>query len=277
MTMKVRRHRLYLGDEPVAFSRSPNTGGELTASYLIVHYTAGSSAEASVNWLTNPDARASAHLVIGRDGTITQLVAFNRVAWHAGASQWEGLRGLNQHSIGMELDNAGRLEQKGGEWCAWFGRAYGPDAVMHACHRNESVTCGWHVYPPAQIETARRVAEVLIAKYRLKGIAGHDEISPGRKVDPGPAFPMGSFRDHLFGRGEQTHPIYRTLTGLNIRTGPGTGYAPLPEGPLPKHARVELHEERGRWYYVARCDHSDTEPEVVGWVHSAYLAREDGS
>jgi len=58
----------------VPFQESPNKSGTLTPEYLVMHYTAGSSASSSINWLCNPDARASAHLVIGRDGDITQLV-----------------------------------------------------------------------------------------------------------------------------------------------------------------------------------------------------------
>lgn len=268
--MKIKGHRLHVGEERARFVKSPNKGGTLDPQYLIIHFTAGSSAEASINWLINSDARASAHLVIGRDGSITQLVAFNRAAWHAGASQWEGLRGLNQHSIGIELENAGRLERKGGQWCAWFGNAYPEDQVMTAVHANESSTSGWHVYTPAQIEATRRVSQVLVAKYRLNGVAGHDEISPGRKVDPGPAFPMGSFRAHLFGRSEETYPRYRTVTALNIRTGPGTGHERLPESPLSSGTQVEVLAESGTWRYV---EIMNREGEVVGWVHGGYLER----
>ncbi|MGB3467614.1 MAG: N-acetylmuramoyl-L-alanine amidase, partial [Cyclobacteriaceae bacterium] len=55
---------------------------------LIIHYTAGRSAETSANFLARPDVQASAHLVIGRDGQVFQLVPFDKVAWHAGVSQY---------------------------------------------------------------------------------------------------------------------------------------------------------------------------------------------
>ena len=71
-----------------------------------MHYTAGASAESSIDWLTNPDARASAHVLIARDGGITQLVPFDRRAWHAGRSRWKDRTGLNGWSFGIELDNA---------------------------------------------------------------------------------------------------------------------------------------------------------------------------
>jgi len=56
-----------------------------------MHYTTGASKGSSVEHLTKPSAKPSAHLVIGRDGSITQLVPFNVVAWHAGKSRWHDL------------------------------------------------------------------------------------------------------------------------------------------------------------------------------------------
>ncbi len=82
--MKILRHRLRHDDgTPVAFERSPNLGGRVAHEYLVMHYTAGSSAAGAIAAMTEPGGN-SAHLVIGRDGAVTQLVAFDRVAWHAG-------------------------------------------------------------------------------------------------------------------------------------------------------------------------------------------------
>ncbi len=82
--MRILRHRLHHDDgTPVALQRSPNLGGRVAHEYLIIHYTAGSSAAGAIAALTELGGN-SAHLVIARDGAITQLVAFDRVAWHAG-------------------------------------------------------------------------------------------------------------------------------------------------------------------------------------------------
>ena len=81
-----------LSGENVRNEATPNHGGPIVPQYLIIHYTAGRSAESSVRHFQDPAARASAHLVIGRDGRIWQLVPFNRVAWHAGVSAWGGCR-----------------------------------------------------------------------------------------------------------------------------------------------------------------------------------------
>ena len=77
--MKIEANRLILDDgQSAPFRQTPNIsqGRTIDPQYLVIHYTAGSSFDSSVNWLTNPDAQASAHLVIGRDGEIMQLADF---------------------------------------------------------------------------------------------------------------------------------------------------------------------------------------------------------
>ena len=81
---------------------------------IVLHYTAGTSAESSALFLTRPDVSASAHVVIGREGEVFQLVPFNIEAWHAGKSWYAGRGGLNRYSIGIELDNLGKLRFSGG-------------------------------------------------------------------------------------------------------------------------------------------------------------------
>ncbi|MDZ7754071.1 MAG: N-acetylmuramoyl-L-alanine amidase [Gammaproteobacteria bacterium] len=271
--MRVLRHRLQMDGNAVPFAQSPNVGGVLEPKYLVIHFTAGSSAQGSINWLRNRAARASAHLVIARNGEVTQLVPFNRVAWHAGASEWEGLRGMNRHSIGIELDNGGRLERKGNRWCSWFSAVYPEEEVMLASHRHETEACGWHVYTSEQLEMTMEVCQVIIGKYGLHGIAGHDEIAPGRKSDPGPAFPMANFRARLFGRAEDDFPVFRTRTALNIRTGAGIEYERLPDSPLQPDTRVEVLEEGDVWRFVNVLNMDPHHGEIQGWVHGKYLER----
>jgi N-acetylmuramoyl-L-alanine amidase len=124
--MHIHNHRLAPdpGDPSINYILTPNKGGTLKPRYLIMHYTAGASAKSSIEWLTNRQAKASAHLVIAADGSITQLLPFNVVAWHAGISSWKELNGLNQHSIGIELDNPGRLTRVGKRWLSWVGNNY---------------------------------------------------------------------------------------------------------------------------------------------------------
>lgn len=271
--VKISRHRLRTDSSLLSFHASPNVGDRLDPSYLVIHYTAAPSAEHSVSWLCNPVAKASAHVVIGRDGSVTQLVPFDRVAWHAGVSSWDGLTGLNRHAIGIELDNAGRLTRKGGRWTAWFGATYPDDQVMEAVHKHETAPAGWHVYTPEQIEAALATATAILEKYDILDVLGHEDISPGRKTDPGPAFPMESFRARLLGRDQDEPTQLEAKTALNIREGPGTGFPKLPASPLPQRTRVVVLGEHGRWRLVEVVGKIGGDGDVQGWVHGDFLRR----
>ncbi len=271
--MHIKNHRLHTDDgNPVPWRPSPNTGGALSPTYLIMHYTAGSSAESSVAHLTKKSAKASAHLVIARDGSITQLVPFNRVAWHAGKSRWQGLKGMNGHSIGIELDNAGQLTGGPGHWKAWFGRSYDDADVVVAAHRFETEEKGWHRYTEAQLAAALEVGEALFDKYGLVDVLGHDDIAPQRKTDPGPAFPLDAFQSRLVGRQQDEDDDYLTTSRLNVREGPGVGFDKLPESPLAKGTRLRSDSRDGIWFSVEVLDEAD-EAVATGWVHGDYIVR----
>jgi N-acetylmuramoyl-L-alanine amidase len=207
--MRILDHRLvHEGHGAVEFRQSPNHGGALSRPrFLVMHYTAGRSADSAAKWLCNPAAKASAHLVIGKDGAVKQLLPFNVVAWHAGKSEWRDgeklYTGLNKCSIGIELDNPGRLVRQGARWRSLaLGTDYDDADGVTLTHKNEAQPSGWHLYPTAQLDAAFEIAQLLVETYGLKDVIGHDDVAPGRKSDPGPAFPMESFRSRLFGRSD---------------------------------------------------------------------------
>ena len=276
--MKILDHRLVKDDgTPYPFVKTPNVGGKVVHRYLVMHYTAGASAKESIGWLANKKAGASAHVVIGRDGTITQMVPFDRVAWHAGKSEWEGVVGLNSHSLGIELDNAGKLKRTEGRWRAVYGGVI-PDAdVTEAVHKNEKeegIVRGWHEYPPKQLDAALELAALLVSHYGLKDVIGHDDIAPGRKQDPGPAFPMESFRARAMGgRQDDVPAVFEVKEELNIRRGPGSEHPRIHGGPLPPGTRVQVLEESGGWRRVDVLGTVNGVDGVQGWVSARFLTR----
>ena len=74
---------------------------------VVLHYTAMASAEGARDWLCHPDAGVSAHYVIGRQGTVWQLVREDMRAWHAGLGAWGSITEVNSRSIGIEIANTG--------------------------------------------------------------------------------------------------------------------------------------------------------------------------
>jgi AmpD protein len=100
--------------------------------------------------------RVSSHLVVGRDGAVTQYVKFTERAWHAGKSVYLGREACNDFSIGIELEGTDTLP-----------------------------------YEPAQYGALAKIVAALCAAYprlSIDRIVGHSDIAPGRKTDPGPAF-----------------------------------------------------------------------------------------
>ena len=71
---------------------------------IVMHYTGGGDARSSALYLADPATKASAHVVVARDGQIFQLVPFDKRAWHAGASALAGREHVNAFSIGEYIE-----------------------------------------------------------------------------------------------------------------------------------------------------------------------------
>ena len=270
--MQIKNHLLYNDNgKQVTYKETPNKGGKYTPQYLVMHYTAATTAASAINWFLNPIAQASAHLVIAPDGAVTQFAPFNVVTWHAGKSQWNGLSGLNQYAIGIELVNAGRLLRSGDKWTCPVDRCTVPgEDVLIATHKNETKEAAWHEYTSSQLEVSVEIAALLVKTYGLKDVLGHDDISPIRKSDPGPAFPMGSFRSRAMGRRDDSIDEYVTSTSLNIRSGPGTAFATLSD-PLPKGTPVLVLKTEGTWSFVEVQKTVKGIMDLEGWVSTKFL------
>lgn len=271
MKLAVQDHYLRLRDaawSKLTFAESPNQSAGFSPELILIHYTAGSTTAGAVSWLCNPQAGVSAHLVIGRDGEVVQLVPFNRRAWHAGASEYQGRRRCNGFAVGIELVNVGPLKVIDSDpvtWkSVWGALIKDPADVFHEDYKSP-----WQEYPEVQLQAALAACLALKAEYPIRDVVGHSDVAPGRKIDPGPAFPMRSFRDAVMGRADDDLTILYTTTNLNIRTGPGTEYDRKPQSPLPLGAPLFLQSWEPPWLQVV--DASDGPPEFDGWVHGRYV------
>jgi N-acetylmuramoyl-L-alanine amidase len=269
--MKIVNHRLE--GEKVNIVGSPNRNGMLNPDTIVIHYTAGQTAEAAIETFLDQNKKVSAHVVIERNGAITQLVPFNVVAWHAGESSYGDRIGMNKYSIGIEIVNAGRLQKAGNDYVAWFGKAYTADEVFEGVHRNETTPTLWHRYTQEQIAVTQEVCTILTREYDIKYILGHEEISPKRKIDPGPAFPLDKLRDKILNphrdqdeaETEKLPPSgVVTPEKLNIRSGPSLAQNKVAT-PLKRKKEVKILEQDNDWYRVA--------VEIEGWVLKEFIRR----
>ena len=108
--------------------------------------------------------KVSAHFFLRRDGRIIQFVPCLKRAWHAGVSCWQGRSCCNDFSLGIELE--------------------GSDTVPFA---------------DAQYEALHRLTMAMRKAYPIRGIAGHRDIAPQRKTDPGPCFDWARYLAELHG------------------------------------------------------------------------------
>lgn len=270
--MEIVNHRL----KEVRYVESPNHGGSLNPDSIIIHFTAGSSLESAINTFKDPLRKVSAHLIVGRNGEVVQMVPFNVIGWHAGKSAYQGRTGFNKFAIGIEIVNAGMLTKRDNLYYAWFGTAYPASEVVFARHRNETLPKYWHRFTDVQIETVRELCRVILRTYNISLILGHEEISPDRKVDPGPAFPLDTMRAQLAGQpappgvpapepGVVPATGFVTASFLNIREFP-SGSAELAARPLPRGTQVKVISQQGDWYRVST--------EVEGWVAKRFIMGE---
>ena len=248
-----------------AFRSSPNRSGKFAPTLpdtIVVHYTAGGTLEGAVRSLCDPTSKASAHLVVDRDGAVVQLVELDTVAWHAGVSRHLSRSGLNKFSIGIEIVNAGRLNRTAaGEFLTWFGARVDPKEALQLAHRNESAPSWWHAYTEEQIESVFELTRKLVAGLPIRHILGHEEIAPGRKTDPGPAFPLDQMRARVLGTqrdvDDEGDDLVQPTTGvvaatlLNTRTGPSI-ISPTASVPLRRGTAVTIVGSQPGWLRISR-------------------------
>lgn len=190
--MKIENHIL-VGAQ---FKQTPNIFGlPLTRpKYLIIHYTVSGNVSGTVAHLTKPDSNVSAHIVIGRGGEVVQLASFDQRCKHCGASAWNSDTHLNFSSIGIEFVNWGPLEKdKDGVFRSPYNHVIPAEDVEQATHKNEASPRYWQKFTPEQLAKGAEVARAILMAYPIEEVLGHDDIAPGRKSDPGPAFPMQEF------------------------------------------------------------------------------------
>jgi N-acetylmuramoyl-L-alanine amidase len=259
-------------------SLASHTGGAFAATpkILVMHFTSGSTGRSSAEWFRNPanTGKSSAHIVVDRDGSVIQCVGFGTVAHHAGRSKLGTIVGLNRHSFGIELANWGSLQRKPSGWTSFTGVAI-PDPVL-AAHKNgnpdgSTSPIGWEPYPKAQIDTAVDIARAIVDSFGITTIVGHDDISKGRKFDPGPAFDMTSFRSRVLedlGSDDDDLLHVDVGEGLNLRRGPGTQFDPIEL--LANRTPLRLVERSGNWILV-NVVNAQGNPIKTGWVHSAFV------
>lgn len=198
--MRIEGHRLI--GENVAFAPDDH-GGLLKPAIVVIHYAVTHDARTTAAVLEARDY-VSAHVTIDAAGRVIQQVPFDRVAFHAGESSYRGLSNVNRFALGLEISNPGPLVRGAdGLLRTTYGKVWTGGAV-EAKHKHASAPASWThwaEFSPMELDLAAELCELWRQEYGISDVVGHDDVSPGRKFDPGPAFPMEWFRGLFpFGR-----------------------------------------------------------------------------
>ena len=153
-------------DVTIEHHPSPNFNERREAlDMLVLHYTGMETGQAALERMCDPAAEVSAHYMVWEDGRVSQLVAEDKRAWHAGVASWQGQTDLNSRSVGIEIANGGHdFPLAGGDLPP---------------------------YPRPQIHALIALCHDIIGRWDIpaRRVLGHSDIAPGRKIDPGEHFP----------------------------------------------------------------------------------------
>jgi N-acetylmuramoyl-L-alanine amidase len=173
-------------DVRVSPNVEPRRNG-LGPSILLLHYTGLESMARAIDWLCLAGSGVSCHYGIDVDGRITQMVAEETRAWHAGESMWAGESDINSASIGIEIHNPGHA----------FGY---PD------------------FPEGQMQAVERLSRDIIARHRIRPerVLAHSDVAPMRKKDPGEKFPWARLARAGIGHWVRPAPVVAGDEGLGL-------------------------------------------------------------
>jgi N-acetylmuramoyl-L-alanine amidase len=215
-------------------------GGVIRPRFIVMHYTCGWTTEGDIETLARGSGQVSAHLVLSRPGEFTQLVGFNRRAWHAGPSQYGKYQDINDLSVGIEISNIGWLRKRpDGRYEDYYGNVINPDGSFVSSSRNAASAPKdwlqtknytrlkpgvyvWEPYYEAQLEGLDHMTAALVKAYpSIEGVLTHEEIDKrGWKTDPGPAFPRDRYQ--------------KIVDNEGVLPGDEPVLPPLPPEPEPK-------------------------------------------
>lgn len=198
----------WAADAPSGARRGRYEGGY--PSGLVLHWTAGHR-----NGLKpgNDLMRSTGMLYLlgDKDGNLAQSDPLSHWGYHAGQSAWPGVDGtVSNEFIGLELQCWGKLKSIE-PFRSWAGYEVPAEEVKRTTRKRSNIEPGYyHIFTDAQVNLARRTCLWLHLnwpqKFDLQNVVGHDEVSPGRKADPGgsiwlpdseEALTMQDFRDLL--------------------------------------------------------------------------------
>jgi len=127
--------------------------------FVIIHYTGMKPLRKTIEKFKDPVEKVSCHWLISESGKLYKVVEEKNIAWHCGKSSWKSFVGMNEYSIGIELDNSGHGKQ-------------------------------YKSFSKYQMKSLVKLLKKILSKYNInyKNVLAHSDIAPERKIDTGEFF-----------------------------------------------------------------------------------------
>lgn len=168
---------------------------------IVIHFTAGGTVSGSIDYLIK--SGLGYHILVERDGNITQMTSLDRMVWHAGKAHWGGYS-PNKSFLSISLANWGKLTpRETGEYVSWSGKVISPENIRFSPSNTDKIVEAWEAATLEQEEALEQFCVWCIDNLGITfdNICGHDEcaLPLGRKNDPGGSIhlPMVNYRLHL--------------------------------------------------------------------------------
>lgn len=214
MLFTISEGRLFQDGRPVKYVQANAYGKRFKkgAVVAIVHHdTASAKAGSAVSWFANKTNKsASAHVVVEPDGSVVQCVDLRFAAYHAGYSalngKWTKRTSCNGQTLGIEITNPGVMQRVGDE-AQLIYRDQKPSKIVARypladceAYSTKEHGDGWGLpYTPEAIATVIALDRCFVKEHpTIKSLLTHWLVSPGRKYDTTPLFPLEDIRRAVF-------------------------------------------------------------------------------
>jgi len=249
----------YVGADYSNYSAGSRTASDMR--WLVVHTIEG-SASSAINWFQNPDANVSSHFVVDSEGSITQMVDLEDVAWTQGNGPYNDTGiSIEMEGYANETDFSEAMYDAVGRLSAWLCETYGVPK------RHPS----YDIAPCSAYDGEG-------------GIIGHNQIpSPydcsrvtNGKTDPGSTWDWDYFMAKVGGAAGSTFAagdVVKTTDTVNARAAPTIADNVVHTNPVGVRGVVKNGPKQAEgftWYEVA------FENGVVGWAVEKYHSNDVG-
>jgi len=225
---------------------------ELRSVDMIIIKSTTNQVVNEAGYINGNETTSPAHVLIDRDGLVTQFIPFNKQTGHHLGGSWEGIKDLTSRSIIMVFENHGRLEKQADHFISNQGVKIETTDVFTGIHQNEESLSYWQKFTENQVLIAEKIIRCLTSAYQVKYILGYEEVCPGLQTDPGPAFPLEIMRRKIMKEDIKEQPEDFNIRNIarQVDLSAIVGDEQVDDEERKEAKIVNIRRKSGGWYKV---------------------------